>query len=74
MAVVLRAVLTCPDCGAQTEEAMPTDACRIQYECLSCGFVLRPRPGDDCVFCSFADTPCPPVQEARAREQAGTRE
>ena len=34
---------------------MPTDACQFYYECVSCGAVIRPEPGDCCVFCSFAD-------------------
>ena len=28
--------------------------------------VLRPLAGDCCVFCSFGDVPCPPIQEAKA--------
>jgi len=28
--------------------------------------VLRPLPGDCCVYCSFGDVPCPPIQELRA--------
>jgi hypothetical protein len=35
----------------------------------ACGAVLRPRPGDCCMFCSHGSVPCPPVQ--RAREGAG---
>ncbi len=42
---------------------MPTDACQWFYDCKGCGVVLRPAKGDCCVFCSYADTPCPPVQE-----------
>jgi hypothetical protein len=44
---------------------MPADACLFFYECTACGAVLRPRPGDCCVFCSYADRPCPSAQ-ARA--------
>jgi hypothetical protein len=43
-------------------ETMPTDACQYVYDCPACGAVLKPKPGDCCVFCSYADTPCPPVQ------------
>jgi hypothetical protein len=42
---------------------MPTDACQYFYDCQGCGAVLKPKPGDCCVFCSFGDVPCPPVQE-----------
>lgn len=65
-ATELRSTLTCPDCGARTTETMPTDACQYFYDCPACGSVLRPKPGDCCVFCSYADTPCPPIQEASA--------
>jgi hypothetical protein len=61
-AVVLTSTLTCPACGAAHVEAMPTDACLVVYDCRACGAVLRPNAGDCCVFCSFGDTPCPPVQ------------
>ena len=27
-----------------------------------CGALLRPKPGDCCVFCSFGTVPCPLVQ------------
>lgn len=45
---------------------MPTDACQWFYDCKGCGTVLRPKPGDCCVFCSYGDVPCPPIQDARA--------
>jgi hypothetical protein len=46
---------------------MPSDACQFFYDCPGCGAVLRPKPGDCCVFCSYGDRPCPPVQAARRR-------
>lgn len=58
----LVSVLTCPACGAQAEEAMPENACQFFYECRGCGKLLRPKPGDCCVFCSYGSVPCPPVQ------------
>jgi hypothetical protein len=45
---------------------MPTDACQWYHECEACHTLLKPRPGDCCVFCSYGDTPCPPVQMERA--------
>ncbi|WP_457155257.1 GDCCVxC domain-containing (seleno)protein, partial [Mesorhizobium sp. P5_C1] len=33
------------------------------YECKNCGVLLKPLAGDCCVFCSYADLPCPPLQE-----------
>ncbi|PVY57407.1 hypothetical protein C8D04_2692 [Simplicispira sp. 125] len=41
---------------------MPTDACQWFYECEECHTVLRPKPGDCCVFCSYGSVPCPPIQ------------
>ena len=43
---------------------MPTDACQYFYACVGCGVVLKPLPGDCCVFCSYADQVCPPRQTA----------
>lgn len=58
----LVSMLTCPKCGGETRESMPTDACQYRH----CGDVLRPLKGDCCVFCSYGDVPCPPIQEARS--------
>jgi len=59
---ILESNLTCPACGHQQKETMPTAACRWFYECIACHTLLRPKPGDCCVFCSYGDVPCPPVQ------------
>jgi hypothetical protein len=64
-AIQLQSVLTCPQCGHRSAETMPTDACQYFYECAGCGALLKPAPGDCCVFCSYGSVPCPPVQEAR---------
>jgi hypothetical protein len=61
---VLESVLTCPSCGHAKREAMAADACRFFYECEACHAMLRPRPGDCCVFCSYGSVRCPPVQAA----------
>ncbi|WP_106639758.1 GDCCVxC domain-containing (seleno)protein [Allosphingosinicella vermicomposti] len=61
----LRSTLTCPKCGGVSTETMPTDACQFFYDCKHCGEVLRPLQGDCCVFCSYADVACPPIQEAQ---------
>jgi ribosomal protein L32 len=66
----LVSTITCPKCGHQQAETMPTDACQFFYECKDCGTMLRPHPGDCCVFCSFGSVPCPPVQEARKGGEA----
>jgi hypothetical protein len=64
----LQSALTCPHCGHQTTETMPTDACQYFYDCKGCGALLKPLPGDCCVFCSYGSVPCPPVQVARRAE------
>ena len=59
----LQSTLTCPHCGHQTIETMPTDACVAIYDCKGCGATLRSLPGSCCVFCSYGSVPCPPIQE-----------
>lgn len=58
----LYSTLTCPACGHAERLAMPTDACAFFHECAGCRTLLRPNTGDCCVFCSFGDVACPPVQ------------
>ncbi|HET8764401.1 MAG TPA: GDCCVxC domain-containing (seleno)protein [Rhodanobacter sp.] len=67
---VRASTLTCPRCGHASRQAMPTDACQWFWECPACHEVLRPKPGDCCVFCSYGDVPCPSVQQRRARQAA----
>ena len=55
--------VTCPACAFERLETMPVDACQFFYECRNCGAILRPKPGDCCVFCSYGSVPCPSVQE-----------
>ncbi|MDX1593475.1 MAG: GDCCVxC domain-containing (seleno)protein [Gammaproteobacteria bacterium] len=62
----LHATLTRPACAVESTAQMPTDACLYFYDCPHCGTRLKPRPGDCCVFCSYGDRPCPPVQASRA--------
>jgi hypothetical protein len=64
--------VTCPQCGHRATETMPTDACRYFYDCVGCGAVLKPEAGDCCVFCSFGDVACPPMQPG-ACETGGER-
>jgi hypothetical protein len=64
MSVKTRAAITCPACGTQAFETMPTNACQYFYTCTGCGEVLTPKTGDCCVFCSYADTKCPSKQTA----------
>ena len=60
----IASTLTCPACGQRTIETMPTDACLFFYTCPHYATRLRPKEGDCCVFCSYGDLPCPPIQAA----------
>lgn len=61
--ILYKSTITCPDCGFKKEETMLTDSCQFFYECTNCGVILKPKPGDCCVYCSYGDVKCPPVQE-----------
>lgn len=58
--------LTCPSCHRQETLTMPTEACQHFYVCSYCGFWMRPKPGDCCVFCSYGDVSCPPKQQEQS--------
>jgi hypothetical protein len=58
----LFSTLTCPECAHQRTETMPTNACWFFYDCVGCGALLKPKPGDCCVFCSYGTVACPPIQ------------
>ena len=59
-------LITCPMCNHSRREKMPSDACQFFYECANCGALLRPKPGDCCVFCSYGSVKCPQAQLAGA--------
>jgi rubredoxin len=56
--------IICPECGFSKTETMPTDACQFFYQCTNCGQILKPLKGDCCVFCSYGNVKCPPIQES----------
>jgi len=60
--VIASSTLTCPACGHVSKDVMPTDACQYFYDCKGCGAVLKPLLGDCCVYCSYGDVKCPPIQ------------
>lgn len=70
--IVAESEVTCPDCGHHEVELMPRDACQFFYDCKGCGVVLRAKPGDCCVFCSYGTLPCPPIQ-AQAQENTNSK-
>jgi len=65
MEIILTSTITCPWCGYQKEEQMPTNACQFFYECEKCRAILKPEKGDCCVFCSYGSIPCPPIQKSK---------
>ena len=60
--IIARSTIICPKCGHSKSEEMPTDACQYFYECESCNEIIKPKEGDCCVYCSYGDVPCPPIQ------------
>ncbi|MCE7994919.1 MAG: hypothetical protein HEP71_23280 [Roseivirga sp.] len=65
MEITLHSVITCPSCGHASEEVMPTDSCQFFYQCGNCNKVLKPLPGDCCVYCSYGTVKCPPIQQGK---------
>ena len=61
--------LTCPECGFAQDAEMPIDSCQFFFECVNCNAILRPKPGDCCVFCSYSNVLCPPI---KAVERTGS--
>ncbi|WP_236550823.1 GDCCVxC domain-containing (seleno)protein [Limnobacter sp. 130] len=64
--VVLESILTCPRCETRTPCLMLTDACQFFFQCAHCGVLLKPKPGDCCVFCSYGSVKCPPIQQNKS--------
>lgn len=61
--IISESTITCPKCGHQSKEIMPTDACQFFWECPACSAVSKPKQGDCCVYCSYGDVACPPIQQ-----------
>lgn len=53
------AVLTCPKCHHAQSAPIPTTSCVPFYICEGCKETIQAAGDDCCVFCSFADRPCP---------------
>lgn len=60
--ITTEAIIACPLCGAKHEQVMPTDACQYFYKCSKCNETFKPKDGDCCVYCSYANIKCPPTQ------------
>ena len=39
--LTLQSIITCPNCGFQKEETVPTDACQYFYKCTNCETTLK---------------------------------
>jgi hypothetical protein len=63
----LSSVITCPECGFASEETMPVDYCQFLYQCVNCKTMLRPQPGDCCVFCSYGSVKRPSKQQEESQ-------
>ena len=64
--IKLTSHIVCPLCRHEETETMPTDACQYFYDCKGCREVLKPKQVDCCVYCSYGDTACPPIQAGDA--------
>ena len=73
MQIQLQSTITCPVCGFQKEETMPTDSCQFLYQCTHCGTIIRPEQGDCCVFCSYGTYRCPSrqMEDVAGEESSG---
>jgi len=60
--MILDAVLTCPECGYKLKETMIENTCQFSYRCPSCQKTIKTRDGECCIFCSYANYPCPQAQ------------
>lgn len=60
--IIVESTVTCPYCGHEEIESMPTDNFMFLYECKSCGNLLIPKLGECCVFCCYGSVKCPAVQ------------
>ena len=45
-----------------SEITCPLYACQYYHDRKGCGELLKSKPGDCCVFCSYETMQCPPMQ------------
>ena len=67
MNFIPESTLNCSGCGASEKVMMPVDFCQYYYGCNGCKSLLKPKPkpGDCCVFSSYGDVACPPIQQGK---------
>jgi len=61
--IKLKSTIHCPNCKYEETVTMPTNSCQYFYDCKQCKVLLKPKKGDCCVFCSYGDHSCPPIQK-----------
>ena len=60
--LVHNSTITCPNCGFKKTEVMSLNSCQFFYECSKWKSILKPKKEDCCVFCSYGDVKCLPIQ------------
>jgi uncharacterized C2H2 Zn-finger protein len=63
MKIIFESNLTCPKCGVIVKEKMSDNSCQYFYKCKKCNKTIKPKIGDCCVYCSYGNIPCPPIQQ-----------
>lgn len=61
-----QSTISCPECGNESKESMATDSCQYFWECSHCHELIKAAKNDCCVFCSYGNIPCPPVQKSQS--------
>ena len=61
--ILLQSIITCPQCHQKTTEQMSTNYCQYIWECPHCNNKLKSRQEDCCVYCSYGNVKCPPIQK-----------
>ncbi|WP_370652568.1 GDCCVxC domain-containing (seleno)protein [Polynucleobacter sp.] len=51
-------IITCPNCQGHEILEIPQGYPQHLYRCPSCSIILKPKSGDCCIFCSFANVDC----------------
>lgn len=47
--------LLCPQCRTRIATSIESSACIVSHTCPGCGLVIRPRPGEGCIFSSYGN-------------------
>lgn len=62
--MILESKITCSFCKHEKIGTMPVNSCLFFYTCEKCSQRIKPKSGDCCVFCSYGNISCPPIQES----------